>query len=111
MREALKGMVLAGLPTGGWRSESLAVGPAASLWPQPAPPPAAPPRPPAVHMDTSNPGAPVAINGPGRVLAEPPERDDEPTPPENIPNLPPGRRSRQAAEGGNFFEQLFGQRF
>jgi hypothetical protein len=62
-------------------------------------------------MDTSNPGAPVVINGPGRVVAESPERDDEPTPPENIPDPSPGRRQRQAADGGNFFEQLFGQRF
>ena len=111
MREALKGMVVAGLPTGGWRSESLAAGLAASLWPQPTPPPAAPPRLAAVHMDTSNPGAPMAINGPGRVVADAPERDDEPTPPENIPNSPPGRRPRPAAESGNFFEQLFGQKF
>jgi penicillin-binding protein 1A len=113
MRDALKGMAVAGLPTGGWRAENLAAGLAASLWPQPqpSPSPAGAPRPPAVHMDTSNPGAPVVINGPGRVIAESPERDDEPTPPENIPNPSPGRRPRQAAGGGNFFEQLFGQRF
>ena len=39
MRDALKGMVVAGLPGGGWRSESLLGGAAASLWPQPAPAP------------------------------------------------------------------------
>ncbi len=108
MREALKGMVVAGLPSGGWRSESLSGGPAASLWPQPAPPAEAP-HPPAVHMDTSNPGLPQVINGPGRVVTEAPERDEEPTPPENIPNGPPGRRPRQAADDGNIFQQLFGR--
>ncbi|MGO9389947.1 transglycosylase domain-containing protein [Rhodoblastus sp.] len=108
MREALKGMVVAGLPSGGWRSESLTGGPAASLWPQAAPPAEAP-RAAAVHMDTSNPGLPVVINGPGRVVTEAPERDEEPTPPENIPNGPPGRRPRQAADDGNIFQQLFGR--
>ncbi len=108
MREALKGMVVAGLPSGGWRSESLTGGPAASLWPQAAPPAEAP-RAAAVHMDTSNPGLPVVINGPGRVVTEAPERDEEPTPPENIPNGPPGRRPRQAADNGNIFQQLFGR--
>ncbi len=109
MREALKGMVVAGLPSGGWRSESLVGGPAASLWPQAAPLAEAP-HPAAVHMDTSNPGLPVVINGPGRVVTEAPERDEEPTPPENIPNAPPpGRRPRQAADDGNIFQQLFGR--
>ena len=108
MRDALRGMVVAGLPTGGWRSESLAGGPAASLWPfsQPAAPTVAP-NPPAVHMDTSNPGAPMVINGPGRAAAEAPERDEEPTPPENIPN--PNARPRQAPDDRNIFERLFGQ--
>jgi penicillin-binding protein 1A len=110
MRDALKGMVVAGLPAGGWRSESLAGGPAASLWPQAAPPPAPAANPPAVHMDTSNPAAPVVINGPGRVISEtPPDRDEEPTPPENIPPPPAGRRPRQTAGGPNIFEQLFGR--
>ncbi len=114
MREALKGMVVAGLPTGGWRSETLAGGPPASLWPfsppaaNNAPPPSAP------HMDLSNPSAPVEVGRAGerpgerlgRVAESPPERDDEPVPPEDIPE---GRRERPAQGPENFFQQLFGR--
>ena len=72
MREALKGQVVAGLPTGGWRSESLANLPA-SLWPQPEAP-REQPHAPVQHLDTSNPGAPVVFSGAGRGAPRPPER-------------------------------------
>ena len=104
MRDALKGQVVAGLPTGGWRSESLMGGPAASLWPQPTPAPGAAPPQPAAHMDTSNPSSPVVLGGGGR---EATERDEEPTPPADIPDAPRGR-PRQAAQDRNIFERLFG---
>jgi penicillin-binding protein 1A len=107
MRDALKGMVVAGLPGGGWRSESLLDGAAASLWPQPAPAPAAPPRPPTVHLDTSNPSAPIVVEGPGHIAGDPAERDDEPIPPEDIPDT---RRTRQPPpDDWNFIGRLFGQ--
>ena len=90
MRDALKGMVVAGLPGGGWRSESLLGGAAASLWPQPAPAPAPAPRPPTVHLDTSNPSAPIVVEGAGHIAGDPAERDDEPPiPPEDIPGHAP----------------------
>ena len=114
MRDALKGMVVAGLPTGGWRSENLLGGAAASLWPQAAAPTPAP-NPAPMHMDTSNPTAPVVVNGPvvvgsNHVFTDAaPDRDEEPTPPENIPPQPPGRRARQTAAEPNIFEKLFGQ--
>ena len=87
MRDALRGMVVAGLPTGGWRSESLAGGPAASLWPFSQPGPAPQPAPPAQHMDTSNPGAPTSHD---RRRAPAPRR-----------RLPPGpRRAAMALSRG-----------
>jgi penicillin-binding protein 1A len=107
MRDALKGQVVAGLPTGGWRSESLLGGPAASLWPQAAPAPGAAP-PPAVHMNTSNPSSPVVFGGAGRGATASPDRDDEPMPPEDIPDQPRSR-PRQAAQDRNIFERFFGE--
>ena len=108
MRDALKGMVVAGLPGGGWRSESLLGGAAASLWPQPAPAPAPAPRPPTVHLDTSNPSAPIVVEGAGHIAGDPAERDDEPPiPPEDIPDA---RRTRQPPpDDWNFIGRLFGQ--
>ena len=108
MRDALKGMVVAGLPGGGWRSESLLGGAAASLWPQPAPAPAPAPRPPTVHLDTSNPSAPIVVEGAGHIAGDPAERDDEPPiPPEDIPDT---RRTRQPPpDDWNFIGRLFGQ--
>ena len=99
MRDALKGMVVAGLPTGGWRSESLlGSGPAASLWPfSPGAPSPAPQQMP--HMDTSNPSAPVFVNGAGSAA---------PVPPEDIPNGPGGRRRAPAPDNRNIFQKLFG---
>lgn len=109
MRDALKGMVVAGLPTGGWRGESLSGGPAASLWPQAAPRQDASPSQPAMHMDTSNPSAPVVFGGAGRRAATASDADEEPTPPGNIPGEPPNGRPRQTAGDGNIFQRLFGQ--
>jgi penicillin-binding protein 1A len=107
MRDALKGMVVAGLPGGGWRSESLLGGAAASLWPQPAPAPLAAPRQPAAHLDTSNPSAPIVVEGAGHIAGDPAERDDEPPiPPEDIPDA---RRTRQPPDDWNFIGRLFGQ--
>ncbi len=113
MREALKGQVVAGLPTGGWRNESLG-GLPASLWPQPeAPREPAQPQAPVQHLDTSNPSAPVVFSSAGRGTAPPPrpperipgfDRDEEPTPPADIPT---GRTARQARDDRNFFEKLF----
>ncbi|MCW2274318.1 PBP1A family penicillin-binding protein [Rhodoblastus acidophilus] len=113
MREALKGQVVAGLPTGGWRNESLG-GLPASLWPQPeAPREPAQPQAPVQHLDTSNPSAPVVFSSAGRGSAPPPrpperipgfDRDEEPTPPADIPT---GRTARQARDDRNFFEKLF----
>ncbi len=108
MRDALKGMVVAGLPTGGWRSESLSGGPAASLWPQSAPRPDAPPSQPAIHMDTSNPSAPVVFGGAGRPGAAS-DADEEPTPPGDIPGEPPTGRPRRTTDDGNILQRLFGQ--
>jgi penicillin-binding protein 1A len=119
MRDALRGMVVAGLPTGGWRSESLSGGPAASLWPfsQPA---QAPQQPQAPHMDTSNPGAPILMTGAGRPAAPPPSaasaprgdgfvsRDDSPVPPEDIPGAPPSQRLPPDPDNRNILEKLFG---
>ena len=130
MREALKGQVVAGLPTGGWRSESLANLPA-SLWPQPEAP-REQPHAPVQHLDTSNPSAPVVFSGAGRGAPRPPERipqavdrqapqfdrhapqfdrqapqfdrDDEPIPPADIPE---GRPARHARDNRNFLEKLF----
>jgi len=119
MREALKGQVVAGLPTGGWRNESLA-GPAASLWPQPEAPREPEPQPAQVqHLDTSDPGNPVVLSGAGRGAPppRPPERipqfdrqaqfdrDEEPIPPADIPT---GRAARHARDDRNIFEKLFG---
>jgi penicillin-binding protein 1A len=112
MREALKGQVVAGLPTGGWRSESLNIGPPVSLWPQPEAP-QQPAPPPAQHLDTSDPSAPVVFSDGGRPMPPPSrqermpqiERDDEPIPPGDIPDEPP---TRQAREDRNFLEKLFG---
>jgi len=123
MRNALKGVPVAGLPTGGWRSENLLNAAANILFPPGAPAPGQPPQP---HLDTSNPSqpvvvesrpvgsisrAPVAINGPGRVIAgRPVERDDDPVPPEDVadaPSTPPTRQAREVREP-NFFQQLFG---
>ncbi len=93
MRDALKGMVVAGLPAGGWRSESLLGGAAASLWPQPAPAPAPAPRaggPP--HLDTSVLPRHCRRRR-GSLAGDPGKRDDEPPiPPEDIPDA---RRTRQ----------------
>ncbi len=99
MRDALKGMVAAGLPTGGWRSESLlGSGPAASLWPfSPGAPNPAPRQMP--HMDTSNPSAPILANGAG---------SGAPIPPEDIPAGPGGRRRPSASDNRNIFQKLFG---
>ena len=112
MREALKGMVVAGLPTGGWRSETLS-GPAASLWPFSQPAAQGAPPPPAPHMDLSNPSSPVEVGrgaeppaDRGRVAQAPVERDDEPVPPEDIPE---GRRERPMSGPENFFQQMFGR--
>ncbi|MCW2316307.1 penicillin-binding protein 1A [Rhodoblastus acidophilus] len=120
MREALKGQVVAGLPSGGWRSESLG-GLASSLWPQPETPQPPPPDQPVQHLDTSNPSAPAVFSGAGRgsPLPMPPQqvervpqydrqtpqfdRDEDPIPPADIPE---GRR--QARDDRNFFEKLFG---
>ncbi len=99
MRDALKGMVVAGLPTGGWRSESLlGSGPAASLWPFSPGAPIPPPQQ-VLHMDTSNPSAPVFVNGAGSAA---------PVPPEDIPNGPGGRRRAPAPDNRNIFQKLFG---
>ena len=108
MRDALKGMVVAGLPGGGWRSESLLGGAAAALWPQPAPAPAPAPRPSTVHLDTSNPSAPIVVESAGHIAADPGERDDEPPiPPGDIPDT---RRTRQPPpDDWNFIGRLFGQ--
>jgi penicillin-binding protein 1A len=123
MREALKGQVVAGLPTGGWRSESLSMGLPASLWPQPDAQQAQPQ--PAQHLDTSIPGSPVVMFGGGRQSSpserqppqsarapqreQPPQfdRDEDPIPPGEIPDG--GRRFRQARDEPNFLEKLFGQ--
>ncbi len=119
MRDALRGMVVAGLPTGGWRSESLAGGPAASLWPFSQPGQAPQPAPPAQHMDTSNPGAPILMTGAGRPAAPPPSagpaprgdgfvsRDDAPIPPEDIPGAPAARLPPDP-DNRNILEKLFG---
>jgi penicillin-binding protein 1A len=115
MREALKGQVVAGLPTGGWRGESLLSLPA-SVWPQgqpEAPREPAPPQP-VQHLDTSNPSAPVVLSGAGRPASPPRpqarverpplfDRDEEPIPPADIPD-PQGRRAR---DDRNFLEKLF----
>jgi penicillin-binding protein 1A len=108
MRDALKGMVVAGLPGGGWRSENLLGGAAASLWPQPAPAPAPAPRPATVHLDTSNPSAPIVVESAGHIAGDPAERDDEPPiPPGDIPDT---RRTRQPPpDDWNFIGRLFGQ--
>ncbi len=109
MRDALKGMVVAGLPTGGWRSESLlGSGPAASLWPFSSPAPS-PPQQQMPHMDTSNPSAPVVINGGGSHPPAPTRRaDNAPIPPEDIPAEPGGRRLPPEADNQNIFQRLFG---
>ncbi len=109
MREALKGQVVAGLPTGGWRSESLNMGLPASLWPQPEAPQAQPPREAAGHLDTSNPGAPVVVAGHGAQVQSDRQfdREDEPTPPGDIPEND-GRRPRPPRDDRNFLEKLFG---
>ncbi len=109
MRDALRGLVVAGLPTGGWRSESLSNGPAASLWPQAGPRQDTPPSQPAMHMDTSNPSSPVVFGGAGRPSPGGREADEDPTPPGSIPGEPPNGRPRQAADDGNIFKRLFGQ--
>jgi penicillin-binding protein 1A len=109
MREALRGMAVAGLPSGGWRSESLA-GPASSLWPFPQPAQNPPPQQ-APHMDTSNPSAPTIITGAGRPAAPPsaaPRGDDAPVPPEDIPGAPTGDRLPPAPDNRNILEKLFG---
>ncbi|MBB4199587.1 penicillin-binding protein [Rhodoblastus sphagnicola] len=120
MREALKGQVVAGLPTGGWRSENLG-GLPSSLWPQPeAPQQQAQPEQPVQHLDTSNPGAPVVFSGAGRGASAPREqqvdraprfdrqpqfdRDEEPIPPADIPD---GPLPRQARDDRNFLDRLF----
>jgi penicillin-binding protein 1A len=119
MREALKGQVVAGLPTGGWRSESLNMGLPASLWPQPEAQQQPAPQQAVQHLDTSNPGAPIVFSGAGRApqpaqrQAPPPQverqpqfdRDEEPVPPGDIPE---GRPTRQARDDRNFLEKLFG---
>ena len=69
MREALKGMVVAGLPTGGSRSETLSGGPAASLWPFSPGGGNSAPSAPAPHMDLSNPSAPVEVDVQANALA------------------------------------------
>jgi penicillin-binding protein 1A len=109
MREALRGMAVAGLPSGGWRSESLA-GPASSLWPFPQPAQNPPPQQ-APHMDTSNPSAPTIMTGAGRPAAPPsaaPRGDDGPVPPEDIPGAPTGDRLPPAPDNRNILEKLFG---
>ncbi|HUO54939.1 MAG TPA: penicillin-binding protein 1A [Rhodoblastus sp.] len=107
MRDAQRGMVVAGLPTGGWRSESLSgAGPAASLWPF-SPGPQNPPPQQMPHMDTSNPAAPTIVGG----GAAPSPRDDAPVPPEDIPAAPtaaPGPRPQPAPDLGGVFKKLFG---
>jgi penicillin-binding protein 1A len=110
MREALKGMVVAGLPTGGWRSESLAGGPAASLWPF-SPPAQTPPPQVLPHLDTTNPAAPTVMTGAGRPPAaaeRPSPRDDAPVPPEDIPGAPPSQRLPREPDNRNILEKLFG---
>ena len=107
MREALKGMVVAGLPTGGWRSETLTGGgPAASLWPF-SPPAQGPQMQPAPHMDTSNPSAPTVVSGAGQPLAT--ARDNTPLPPEDIPAAAPSQRLPPEPDNGNIFQKLFGR--
>jgi hypothetical protein len=59
-------------------------------------------------MDTRNPSSPVVLGGGGRGPAEATERDDEPTPPEDIPDAPRGR-PRPVAQNRNIFERLFGE--
>jgi penicillin-binding protein 1A len=109
MRAALRGMVVAGLPTGGWRSESLlGSGPAASLWPFSSPAPS-PPPPQTPHMDTRNPSAPVLINGSGPYPAAATQRaETAPVPPEDIPAQSGGRRLPPEADNRNIFQKLFG---
>jgi penicillin-binding protein 1A len=108
MREALKGMTVAGLPGGVWRSESLLGGAAAALWPQPAP--AEAPRQQTQHLDVSNPQAPVVVVGPPPGFSEPQERqdarEDAPVPPEDIPDA---RRRGPPPDDWNFIGRLFGQ--
>ncbi|MCI4677465.1 PBP1A family penicillin-binding protein [Rhodoblastus acidophilus] len=104
MRDALRGMAVAGLPTGGWRSQGApGPGPAASLWPfsQPAqnPPP---------HMDAGNSSPPLLITGAGAPVAAPPRGDGAPVPPEDIPGAPPGRRLPPEPDNRNVFQKLFG---
>ncbi|MDI9848407.1 PBP1A family penicillin-binding protein [Rhodoblastus sp. 17X3] len=109
MREALRGMAVAGLPSGGWRSESLA-GPANSLWPFPQPAQNPPPQQ-TPHMDTSNPSAPTVMTGAGRPAAPPsaaPRGDDAPIPPEDIPGAPTGDRLPPVPDNRNILEKLFG---
>ncbi|WP_374545921.1 PBP1A family penicillin-binding protein [Rhodoblastus sp.] len=127
MRDALRGVAVAGLPTGGWRSESLS-GPFAGAlsggtsgapWPFPQPAQNPPPQS-APHMDTSNPSAPTLVTGAARPTA--PQdvtgavtprddgrspRDDAPIPPEDIPGAP-GRRLPPDPDNRNFLEKLFG---
>jgi penicillin-binding protein 1A len=116
MRDALKTMPVAGLPTGGWRSESLAAGPPAAPWPFGQNPPASPspvPAPQAMpHLDTSNPAAPTVMTGAGRAAPPPvasaPPRDDIPIPPEDIPGAASSQRPPPEPDNRNIFEKLFG---
>ena len=114
MREALKGQVVAGLPTGGWRGESLNAGLPSSLWPQPQPQPAAPPQR-FEHLDTSDPNAPTVFPGaggdaplPARAPRQPPrptqfDGEEEPVPPADIPT----GTARRERDDRNFLEKLF----
>jgi len=114
MREALRGQVVAGLPTGGWRGESLG-GLPSSLWPQPQQQQAAPPQQ-YEHLDTSNPNAPVVFSGADRDMPPAPREspqarrmspqfdgDEEPVPPADIPT----GTARQGRDDRNFLEKLF----
>ncbi len=106
MRRALKGVQIVGLPTGGWRSESLFGGLANSLWPHSASPTDAR-RSRALHTDAGNPVAPATMSGAGQPAAERPQREDNPVPPGSIPDAPT-RRWRDAHHHRNFFERLLG---
>jgi penicillin-binding protein 1A len=117
MRDALKTMPVAGLPTGGWRSESLSGGPAAAPWPfgqNPSASPSPAPAPQAMpHLDVSNPAAPTVMTGAGRsasppVASAPPPRDDIPIPPEDIPGAASGQRPPPEPDNRNILEKLFG---
>ena len=101
-------------------AKALSGGPAASLWPFSQPAQAPQPAPPAPHMDTSNPGAPILMTGAGRPAGPPPSAGPRRAAmvlcratmrrfrPRTFPARPPSQRLPPDPDNRNILEKLFG---